>query len=222
MFSVTAFCPIRALLRNGNLSEFQLAAKNGLIACDRNDEFLMVAVKYGRKAFVQYLVERGADVHACDDQAVRWASTFDHKTLVRFLVGRGADIRARGGECVRAATTYGFLELVRYLVAIGADIRCIEHNFICRQFYSEIFRDLAKHLILRGVVCGCIHSNDPNLCNFKRAFMCAQLDAPQASRAARRIYFGWLPRCFDLARRSGRRTRARNFRVFRRLCDTRT
>ena len=37
--------------------------------------------------------------------------------------------------------------------------------------------------------------------------------------AARQLYYWWVPRSFDLARQSGRRTRARNLRTFRRMCE---
>ncbi len=38
---------------------------------------------------VQFLIGEGADVHASDDEALRWASRGGHLEVTQFLVGRG-------------------------------------------------------------------------------------------------------------------------------------
>ena len=43
------------------------------------------ASEYGRLDIVKYLVEQGADIHADDDYALRYAVTYDHLEIVDYL-----------------------------------------------------------------------------------------------------------------------------------------
>ena len=40
---------------------------------------------------MKYLVEQGADIHADDDCALRWACDFGYLEIVKFLIELGAD-----------------------------------------------------------------------------------------------------------------------------------
>src|SRR5581483_5856019 len=91
---------------------------------------------------VQYLLSLGADIHAANDYAVRWASVNGHLLTVRYLVelgnshrlspnstcryadkvSVGANIHAANNYAVRLASENGHLSTVQYLVSIGADI----------------------------------------------------------------------------------------------------
>ena len=75
-------------------------------------------------------------------------------------------------------------------------------------------RENIKYLTLRGYFSGYMPVDRREL---HHALEYAQLDTARATQ----IYFWWVPRSFDLARRSGRRSRARNFRAFRRMCEPR-
>jgi ankyrin repeat protein len=48
-------------------------------------------VYYGHLNVIKFLAESGADIHANDDQALRWAALGGHPDVVRFLIMSGAD-----------------------------------------------------------------------------------------------------------------------------------
>ena len=50
-----------------------------------HSKVLIDAAKNGHLDVVRYLVERGADVHADDDEAMRWASRNGHLEVVKYL-----------------------------------------------------------------------------------------------------------------------------------------
>jgi hypothetical protein len=69
---------------------------------------------------VKFLVEKGADVRAGNDFAIRMASFNGHLKTVKFLVANGADVRAENDYAVRMASGNGNLEMVKFLVEKGA------------------------------------------------------------------------------------------------------
>ena len=71
---------------------------------------------------IQMMIDLGADVHADDDYALRWASENGHLEVVEFLVGIGFDIHANNDYAFRIASENGHVEVVKFLVKIGADI----------------------------------------------------------------------------------------------------
>lgn len=48
-------------------------------------------LRYGHKDVVELLLNHGADVHACNDQALRWAAENGHTQTVSLLLEHGAD-----------------------------------------------------------------------------------------------------------------------------------
>ena len=287
---------VQELIRDGKMSEFQKIEDLVLNIRERGDLYLWIAVIWGRLNFVQYLVGRGADIHACEGNCLVQASAAGYVELVRcavelganihtakndyvvaaaaggclelvqYFISQGADAHARAHACVRAASENGHLPVVQYLVELGADIyandnECIYnavqkgHLNLLRYFvavganvgagslesiYIASWRgkfETVKYLVAIGSVSGeCDFGYgsrkpleianylqlrgaapcDKKLDQFMKARACA--GRMGAACAPRRLYLWWVPRCFDLARRGGRRTRARNFAAFRRLC----
>ena len=97
--------------------------------------------------FAQLLLDRGADVHAVGDQALRWACQSGEPNLVNWLIGAGADVHTLSDEPLRCAqvvdvldarrnflrpawiscdcrlsASLGDLATVRQLLAAGADV----------------------------------------------------------------------------------------------------
>jgi ankyrin repeat protein len=60
-------------------------------------------------------VESGADIHANNDYALRWASAKGRLEIVKYLVEAGTDIHANNDEALRSASENGRLEIVKYL-----------------------------------------------------------------------------------------------------------
>ena len=77
----------------------------------------------GRLAVVRYLVDKGADVRALDNEALRMASYNGHLPVVQFLVQNGADVHANDDDALQAASENGNLEIVQFLVLHRANVR---------------------------------------------------------------------------------------------------
>ena len=63
----------------------------------------------------KYLVEQGANIHANDDKALRWASENGHLKVVKFLVKLGANINVKNNYALRWASANGHLKVVKFL-----------------------------------------------------------------------------------------------------------
>ena len=57
----------------------------------------------------------GADIHAGNDYALRWASENGQLEIVKYLVSMGADIHAKNDYALCYASKNGHLEIVKYL-----------------------------------------------------------------------------------------------------------
>jgi ankyrin repeat protein len=83
-----------------------------------NDE-LIVASKYGHLEVVKFLVEKGANIHADNNLALRCASKYGHLEIVKFLVKNGADIHADNDRVLKLASLNGHFEVVEYLKSLS-------------------------------------------------------------------------------------------------------
>lgn len=68
------------------------------------------------------LVRQGADIHANDDEPLRWASEGGHTEVVRQLLDLGADIHAKGDLALQAACRNGHGKSAALLLDRGADM----------------------------------------------------------------------------------------------------
>ena len=64
-------------------------------------------------------MEKGANIHDDNDEAIRWASFNGHLEVVKFLINKGANIHARNDWALRYASYYDHLEVVKYLKSIS-------------------------------------------------------------------------------------------------------
>ena len=76
---------------------------------------------YSVDAF-KYLIENGADIHFCNDYALRHSSEYGYLDLVQFLLANGAHVSAKDNNALKLSATNGHLDIVKILVANGADI----------------------------------------------------------------------------------------------------
>jgi len=81
-----------------------------------NDDLaLRWAAENGHLDVVKFLVKEGADIHVFDELALRWAAENGHLDIVKFLVSKGANIHAENDEALRLAVVNGYLDVVKYL-----------------------------------------------------------------------------------------------------------
>ena len=132
------------------------------------------------------------------------------------LVECGVDIRADSGMCIRSASSLGRLEIIKRLVSLGVDIDDVYEG--C-SYWAAFHGHYEIDWLLASYV-----GSGPRayaLATPPYALFRNRMKVKARVKAARKIYFcstyGWVSRGYDLARRSGRRMRARNFRDYRRL-----
>lgn len=88
------------------------------------DQQLIKAVGYNRIEEVKELLDKGADIHALNDEILAWASHCDNYDLVKLLVDRGADIHADSERALICASACGRYESVKLFLEKGADVHC--------------------------------------------------------------------------------------------------
>jgi hypothetical protein len=72
--------------------------------------------------FLPKLLEEGANVHAEDDLALRWASYYGYLEVVKTLLKAGADVHADNDYALKWASYYDHLEVVKTLLKAGANV----------------------------------------------------------------------------------------------------
>ena len=166
---------------------------------------------------MRYLVSLGAGVvsGAVDSRCVVNALESGHLKLVRYMVSIGADICVGSVESILAAVCTGNLEFVRYTISLGASFGGVSGGYLFVDAAEREDLKLLQYLTSRADIRAIVSESEYSTIQQFAARVRAAPDP--RPRATRRVYFGWVPRCYDLARRSGRRARARNFREFRRL-----
>ena len=101
---------------------------------------LMRACSDGELDEVKALLKQGADIHAYDDDGLRWAAWGGHLDVARYLVEQGADIHARGDYTLRWAAHWGRLDVVNYLrEAAGTKYKC--HECLIKSTCLELCED---------------------------------------------------------------------------------
>ena len=79
------------------------------------DYKLIGSASNGNLDEVKECLREGADIHADNDDALRWASRNGHLDIVKYLVEQGADIHADNDWPLRYSTQYGHHDVVRFL-----------------------------------------------------------------------------------------------------------
>ena len=98
---------------------------------------------------VQFLLDRGADVHASEDLALHAASQFGHLETVRLLLDRGANMHAAGDYALRWASRGDYLETVRLLLDRGADVHAY-NDYALRMARIDGHKAVVALLLERG------------------------------------------------------------------------
>ena len=71
---------------------------------------------------IKYLVENGANIHACNDYILRWFADKGDLEVVKYLVEQGANIHVNNDEVLCISAEHENVETVKYLIENGADI----------------------------------------------------------------------------------------------------
>ena len=85
------------------------------------DELLLKSLKIGFLPIVRLALEKGADIHARNDYALRYASEDGHKDVAELLLKNGADVHADNDDALQGAAASGHKDIVELLLKNGAD-----------------------------------------------------------------------------------------------------
>jgi len=93
---------------------------------DPNNRFnlhfaMVIAVQNNRLNVLKYLESIGADIHARDDIALRWAAKHGALNSVRYLIERQANVHANNDQALQWAVKGNRQDVVRYLISNGAN-----------------------------------------------------------------------------------------------------
>ena len=110
------------MARKGSVKGVSMMLSKGADIHAGDDGALRWASQNGHLEVVKYLIEHGAVIHADDDYALALASEKGHLDVVRYLIEHEANVHAEDDEPLRVASYEGHVEVVKYLVEQGADI----------------------------------------------------------------------------------------------------
>ncbi len=106
----------------GDLPAVKAALKNGANIHANDDVALRWAAANGHFEIVALLLENGANIHAGADQALRSAAENEHFEIVALLLENGANIHAWDEVALLLAAQNGRFEMVALLLENGANI----------------------------------------------------------------------------------------------------
>jgi len=112
-------------------------------------EKLETGVEQGIIWLVKDAIAAGANVHARNDGALRWASIYGHTEVVKLLLDAGADVHAQDDDALQWASYNGHAEVVRLLLAAGADVHAGDDaalRYASSKGYAEVVKLLKQHM----------------------------------------------------------------------------
>ena len=137
------------------------------------------------------------------------ACKYNDLEALKRLELQGINIHEENDSALITAAAYGHMRIVQYLVSRGANVRANNDNAIkiaslCREF------EMIAYLVSQG-------ASTTNLPENQVRYASIYI-RNQERRAASRIYFWWIPRCYDMSRPAGIRMAYRNLEAFETLC----
>jgi len=87
----------------------------------KRENVLFEAAITGKASVVTAALAAGANIHADDDEALRWAAFLGHVDVVQILLAAGANVHADHDGALRSAADHGHAEIARCLMAARAD-----------------------------------------------------------------------------------------------------
>ena len=210
----------------GDLSKVKTLCEDGVDFISQSDycnELIQEAVYYGHLEIIKYLMSIGACVQSGKDYALITASEKGYLEIVEYLVSIGANVRSKNDRALIMASHYGHLKIVKYLVSQGANIHCTlkdELNFsypmdICIYLSGNSpIQRASVHGHLDVVVylsnLGADISTNINPAHKRYIAFCRKMEEKRRHRAAKKIYFWWIPICYDITRACGQRMKLKN------------
>ena len=97
----------------------------------------------------EYLIEKGANIHANNDYVFRWSAENGHLDVVKYLIEKGADVHADNDCALRWSAENGHLDVVKYLIEKDANVH-VDNDYALRWSAENGHLDVVKYLIENG------------------------------------------------------------------------
>ena len=114
-------------------------------------DLLISSSKVGFLSGVKLALERGADVHVFNDEALRWASYHGNKNVVEFLLKGGANVHSNNEEPLRQSVENRRYDIIELLLKFGANIESIKNyadrwseNHWFKRYYLKMYQTLLE------------------------------------------------------------------------------
>ena len=114
------------------------------------NEVLRRESENGNTEAVKALLDKGADVHAWEGDALCMASGNGHTETVKLLLDEGANVHAQDDLALRWASIYGHIETVKLLLEAGADVHA-EKDYALRMATGAVVRRLGYLLEIYAI-----------------------------------------------------------------------
>ena len=95
---------------------------------------------------IKKLIEEGANVHAGNDYALRYASENGHTQVVKLLLEHGANVHVYDDYALREASECGHTDIVKLLLEHGANVHA-DNNYALRHASKNRHTDIVKLLL---------------------------------------------------------------------------
>lgn len=113
------------------------------------DELLVDAAGQNQTQDVQALLTAGANVHALNDRALRWAAYHGCTESVQALLAAGADVHTYDDAALHEAVKHDHTETVKALLAVGANVHADNNLALCGAAnfgHTKTVRVMANHI----------------------------------------------------------------------------
>jgi len=130
---------------DGNIDALLYAWERG---ATENQYVLLSAVEAGNTDIVRLVIRRGVNVHAKNDEAIRFASMRGYTDIVRLLIDAG-DVHVKNDEAIRFASMHGYTDIVRLLINAGANVSYLQESILPGHLYEQcVSTDIWKSPLL--------------------------------------------------------------------------
>lgn len=229
-----------ALIRASMLGHIQIVeylVDQGANIHVENEHALKSAIHFGNTDVAVYLIEKGADITTDGGyEALKIASLVNRLDIVKYLVDVH-NVRFDDTKVIRNCVVYGNLEVVKFLVQRGLNIldekyeaikfTCIYGHIDLFKFVIDqnhnIFEDKPFNKCLQQMTA--LLSDEDNMYYtsyinkvIKYFTFCKKIHDRRCQRAAKLIYFWWIPICYDVTRPCGQRMALKNLENYQKLC----
>lgn len=209
----------------GHVEIVKILLANGADVHACNDTPLHEAVDKGHVEIIKLLLANGANVHALKVHVIEWTALLGFLDVLKILVDNGVDMNVNNGIVFYYACRSGNFEMVKYLEKMGVNIRggddqplkevslrCDSNRHAGTEFGNYL--EIMYFLVSKGSPIQLVSYTDRKYVIFRK-----KVEDRIRQNAAKKIYFWWIPICYDPERECGKRMLVKKYEEFVRLCS---